>query len=102
MPYFFFFFSHFNFYLVSDCFIILFQVKIIKMHGYTIIQIVAIALIWCVKEFATLAFPFALLSMIAVHALLKRFYSADEITAVSIFVPFCNCPVSYSFGQSYN
>ncbi|XP_042897163.1 band 3 anion transport protein [Parasteatoda tepidariorum] len=58
------------------------KVKISKMHTYTGIQIVAIVVIWVVKEYATLAFPFALLSMIAVHASMKTCWNPEEMKAL--------------------
>ncbi|CAL1266252.1 unnamed protein product [Larinioides sclopetarius] len=58
------------------------KVRTSKMHLYTLIQIFCIALLWIIKMYATIAFPFALLSMILVHSQIKRLFTEEEIKAL--------------------
>ncbi|GIY74133.1 anion exchange protein 2 [Caerostris darwini] len=55
------------------------KVRTKKMHLYTAIQIICIVVLWIIKTFATMAFPFALLSMILVHMQIKRLFTDEEI-----------------------
>ncbi|KAF8793903.1 Band 3 anion transport protein like [Argiope bruennichi] len=58
------------------------KVRTSKMHLYTLIQIFCIAILWVIKMYATIAFPFALLSMILVHSQIKRLFTEEEVKAL--------------------
>ncbi|GFY34039.1 anion exchange protein 3 [Trichonephila clavipes] len=58
------------------------KVRTSKMHLYTLIQIFCIAILWVIKMYATIAFPFALLSMILIHFQIKRLFTEEEIKAL--------------------
>ena len=56
-----------------------------KMHVYTFIQCVGLAILWAVKSSpASLFFPFFIVAMIPLRLSLKFFYSPTELEAVSI------------------
>ncbi|GFU39401.1 anion exchange protein 2 [Nephila pilipes] len=58
------------------------KVRTSKMHLYTLIQVFCIAILWVIKMYATIAFPFALLSMILVHSQIKCLFTEEEIQAL--------------------
>ncbi len=61
------------------------QVRTWKMHLFTGIQVVALAILWAVKSTAaSLAFPFLLILLIPVRKfLLPKIFSQEELKAVS-------------------
>lgn len=54
-----------------------------KMHTFTLIQIMALVILWTVKssEFS-LAFPFVLILMVPLRQRLATFFNSREINAV--------------------
>ncbi|KAG8182792.1 hypothetical protein JTE90_009106 [Oedothorax gibbosus] len=58
------------------------KVRTSKMHLYTLIQVFCIGVLWVIKMFATIAFPFGLLSMILVHSQIKRLFTKEEVQAL--------------------
>lgn len=57
-----------------------------RMHLYTAVQVVALAVLWTVNESPiSLAFPFFLIMMVPLRKLLEYFYSLSELEAV-IFI----------------
>lgn len=55
-----------------------------RMHIFTAIQVVALAVLWIVNESPiSLAFPFFLIMMVPLRKVFGRFYSPSELDAVS-------------------
>lgn len=68
----------------SNQFLFFFQVRTMKMHLFTFVQIFCLTVLWIVKSTkASLAFPFFLLLMIPLRAQMKRFFTPAELRAVS-------------------
>jgi hypothetical protein len=62
----------------------LFQVHSMKMHLFTLIQLLCLAVLWVVKSTeASLAFPFFLILMVPLRAQLRFLFTPDELRAVS-------------------
>ena len=60
------------------------QVKTYKMHMYTVLQLVCLAVLWVVKSTqAALAFPFFLILMVPLRQkLMTRAFTAKELSHV--------------------
>jgi hypothetical protein len=57
-----------------------------KMHLFTLIQLLCLAVLWVVKSTeASLAFPFFLILMVPLRAQLRFFFTPEELRAVSIY-----------------
>lgn len=62
------------------------RVPTYKMHLFTLVQILALAMLWAVKSSKfSLAFPFFLIMMVPIRALLEKFFSPLELRAVSFY-----------------
>jgi solute carrier family 4 anion exchanger 2 len=58
-----------------------------KMHFFTVVQILALALLWGVKSSQfSLAFPFILMMMVPIRKQLESFFTPLELRAVSLNV----------------
>lgn len=58
-----------------------------KMHLFTMIQVLALAVLWIVKSSRfSLAFPFFLIMMVPLRKQLERIFTVTEIRAVGFFV----------------
>lgn len=65
------------------------RVQTWKMHLFTIVQILALAILWAVKSSSySLAFPFFLLMMVPLRQKMATYYTEREINAVSFFLFF--------------
>ncbi|XP_067140255.1 band 3 anion transport protein-like [Centruroides vittatus] len=59
------------------------KVPTIKMHLYTVIQLISLAVLWIVKSTAAaLAFPFVLLMMVPIRSQLKCCFTVKELHAL--------------------
>ncbi|XP_038047086.1 band 3 anion transport protein-like isoform X2 [Patiria miniata] len=59
------------------------KVKTLRMHLFTSIQLICLALLWVVKSTAAaLAFPFFLIVLVPIRQLMKRLFSASELEAL--------------------
>lgn len=55
-----------------------------KMHVFTLVQVLALAVLWAVKSSQfSLAFPFFLIMMVPIRKQLERLYTPLELRAVS-------------------
>lgn len=55
-----------------------------KMHLYTMVQVLALAILWTVKSTDfSLAFPFFLIMMVPLRQYLAMFFNPRELNAVS-------------------
>jgi len=55
-----------------------------KMHLFTLIQLLCLAVLWIVKSTqASLAFPFFLILMVPLRAQLRFLFTPEELRAVS-------------------
>lgn len=72
--------------VLNDCFPMYFQVRVTKMHLFTIIQLVFLVVLLIIKSTqAALAFPFALILLIPVRLkVINRFFTEKELHEVSI------------------
>lgn len=58
-----------------------------KMHLFTMIQVLALAVLWIVKSSRfSLAFPFFLIMMVPLRKQLERIFTVTEIRAVGFFI----------------
>lgn len=56
-----------------------------KMHVFTMIQVLALALLWTVKSSSvSLVFPFVLILMVPLRQRMENFYTVREMDAVRI------------------
>lgn len=69
--------------LMGSC---LFQVRTLRMHLFTCIQLVCLAALWSVMSTqASLAFPFVLILTVPVKMfVLRRIFTAREMACVSV------------------
>ncbi|XP_022102760.1 band 3 anion transport protein-like isoform X2 [Acanthaster planci] len=59
------------------------KVKTFRMHMFTSIQSICLAILWAVKSTpAALAFPFFLILLVLIRQLMKRLFSASELEAL--------------------
>jgi len=57
-----------------------------KMHLFTLIQLLCLAVLWIVKSTeASLAFPFFLILTVPLRAQLRFLFTPEELRAVSIY-----------------
>lgn len=57
-----------------------------KMHLFTLVQAISLAILWIVKSSPfSLAFPFFLVLMVPLRQKMETFYTAHEMRAVSLF-----------------
>lgn len=55
------------------------------MHAYTMVQVVALAILWIVNESViSLSFPFFLILMVSLRKALEHFYTPSELEAVNL------------------
>lgn len=79
-------FSTLRFYLfLPVCVLLFLQVRTLRMHLFTCIQVVCLAVLWSVMSTqASLAFPFVLILTVPVKMfLLPRIFTVREMTCVS-------------------
>jgi HCO3- transporter family len=63
------------------------RVPTYKMHLFTVVQILALILLWAVKSSKfSLAFPFFLILMVPIQKKLAKFYTGPEMQAVRITI----------------
>lgn len=56
-----------------------------KMHVFTLVQVLALAILWLVKSSSvSLAFPFVLILMVPLRQRMENFFTAREMDAVRI------------------
>lgn len=61
-----------------------------KMHLFTLIQLLCLAVLWVVKSTeASLAFPFFLILMVPLRAQLRFLFTPEELRAVSTYNVCC-------------
>ena len=64
------------------------RVQTYKMHIFTLIQIICLAVLWIVKDSgAALALPFFLILMIPLRAQMTHFFTATELRALDSKAP---------------
>lgn len=56
-----------------------------KMHVFTFVQVLALAMLWTVKSSSfSLAFPFFLIMMVPIRKQMERIFTPLELRAVSV------------------
>jgi hypothetical protein len=72
-----------------------------KMHLFTLIQLLCLAVLWVVKSTeASLAFPFFLILMVPLRAQLRYLFTPAELRAVSICINKINVLIQTFNGKS--
>lgn len=62
------------------------RVPTLKMHFFTLVQILALGTLWIVKSSSiSLAFPFFLIMMVPIRFLMERVFTPLELRAVSFY-----------------
>ena len=86
--------------MINDVFIGLFstiQIRTWRMHLFTVIQLLCVAMLWVVKiSPAALAFPFFLIILMPIRGQLKRIFTEEELDAVSQLVKVILDPMKYN------
>ncbi|KAG5668130.1 hypothetical protein PVAND_016082 [Polypedilum vanderplanki] len=64
------------------------RVRTWKMHLFTLIQVLALSLLWIIKSSRfSLAFPFFLIMMVPLRKILKKFFTVTELRALDCIQP---------------
>ena len=83
--------------IINPCFVFI-QVRTLKMHLFTIIQVVGFVSLWIIKSTkAALGFPFFLILLVPVRFFLLRYlFTPHELECVSITFYTGNTIIAYS------
>ena len=78
---------------VSTSRLALLQVRTLRMHSYTFIQVICLGVLWVVKSTqAALGFPFVLLLLVPLRRyLLPKIYTETELEEVRTHVVLTSC-----------
>jgi hypothetical protein len=79
-------FNYFNYTNSSIILLLFFQVRTLKMHAFTVIQIFLVVLLWIVKStLLAIAFPLFVIMMVPLRLkILPKFFTHQELEVVSI------------------